>query len=98
VKANLITLQLQSIPSLFCLLSFKKAALFLTNLYNNFQAWINPMSGKIVVDGCSLLNEALKLMRPDDQTNIYAKLAKIKAIKPVDHGYNIVKWHSAMES
>ncbi len=56
------------------------------------------MSGKIVVDGCSLLNEALKLMRPDDQTNIYAKLAKIKAIKPVDHGYNIVKWHSAMES
>jgi uncharacterized iron-regulated protein len=37
-------------------------------------------------------------MRPDVQTNVYAKLAKIKAIKPVDHGYNVVKWHSAMES
>jgi hypothetical protein len=51
-----------------------------------------------VVDGCSLLNEALKLMRPDVQTNVYAELAKIKSIKPVDHGYNVVKWHSAMES
>jgi hypothetical protein len=32
------------------------------------------------------------------QINVYAKLAKIKNIKPVDYGYNIVKWHSAMES
>ncbi len=37
-------------------------------------------------------------MRPDVQTNVYAKLAKIKAIKPVDHGYIKVKWHSGMES
>jgi hypothetical protein len=51
-----------------------------------------------VVDSRSLLNEVLKLMRPDIQTNVYAELAKIKNIKPVDYGFNIVKWHSAMES
>ena len=50
------------------------------------------------MDGRSLLNKTLKFMRPDVQTNVYAKLAKIKAIKPVDHGYNIVRLHSAMES
>ena len=55
-------------------------------------------SDEVVVDGHSLLNEALNLMYPDVQTNVYAELAKIKAIKPVDHGYNVVKWHSAMES
>ena len=60
--------------------------------------WIDPLSDEIVVDGRSLLNEVLKLMRPDVQTNVYAELAKIKNIKPVDYGYNIVKWHSAMES
>jgi len=64
---------------------------------NGYQ-WIDPLSDEIVVDGRSLLNEALKLMRPDVRTNVYAELAKIKAIKPVDHGYNVVKWHSAMES
>ena len=64
----------------------------------NAYQWIDPITDEIVVDGCSLLNEALKLMRPDVQTNVYAELAKIKAIKPVDHGYNVVKWHSAMES
>ncbi len=37
-------------------------------------------------------------MCPDVQTNVYAELAKIKNIKPVDFGFNIVKWHSAMES
>jgi hypothetical protein len=37
-KANLTTLQPQSILTLFCLLSFKKMALFSTNSYNNFQA------------------------------------------------------------
>ncbi len=37
-------------------------------------------------------------MRPDVQTNVYAKLAKINAIKPINHGYNMVKWHSTMES
>ena len=64
----------------------------------NAYQWIYPLSDEVVVDGRSLLNEALKLMLPDVQTNVYAELAKIKAIKPVDHGYNIVKWHSAMES
>jgi hypothetical protein len=37
-------------------------------------------------------------MRPDIQKNIHAKLAKINAIKPVEPGYNMVKWHLAMES
>jgi hypothetical protein len=36
-------------------------------------------------------------MRPDIQTNVYAELAKIKNIKPVDYAFNIIKWHSAME-
>jgi hypothetical protein len=40
----------------------------------------------------------LKLMRPDAQTNVYAELAKIKSIKLVDYTFNIIKWHSAMES
>jgi hypothetical protein len=51
-----------------------------------------------VIEGPSILNETLKLMRPDVQTNVYAKLAKINAIKPINHGYNMVKWHSTMES
>jgi len=67
-------------------------------IWENAYQWIDPFSDEIVVDGRSLLNEALKLMRPDVQTNVHAELAKIKAIKPVDHGYNVVKWHSAMES
>jgi hypothetical protein len=66
-------------------------------IQENLFQWIDPLSDKIVVGGRSLLNEALKLMRPDVQMNVYAELAKIKAIKPVDHAYNIVKWHSAME-
>jgi hypothetical protein len=37
-------------------------------------------------------------MRTDIQTNVYAELAKIKAIKPVNHANNIVEWHLAMES
>jgi hypothetical protein len=37
-------------------------------------------------------------MHPDVQTNVYPEHAKIKAIKTVDHGYNMVKWHSTMES
>jgi len=67
-------------------------------IQENTYQWIDPLSDEIMVDGRLLLNEALKLMCPDVQTNVYAELAKIKAIKPVDHGYNIVKWHSAMES
>jgi hypothetical protein len=57
----------------------------------------DPFSNETIVDGCSLLNEVLKMMLPDVQTNVYAELAKIKNIKPVDHAFNIVKWHSAME-
>ncbi len=64
----------------------------------NAYQWIDPLSDEILVDGHLLLNKALKLMRPDVQTNVYAELTKIKAIKPVDHGYNVVKWHSVMES
>ena len=48
----------------------------------NAYQWIDPLTDEIVVDGCSLLNEALKLMRPDVQMNVYAELAKIKSIKP----------------
>ena len=55
-------------------------------------------SNKIIDDSCSLLNEVLKMMRPDVETNVYAELAKIKSIKPVNHAFNIVKCHSAMES
>jgi hypothetical protein len=64
---------------------------------NLFQL-IDPLFNEIVVDGRSLLNEALKLMCPDVQTNVNAELAKIKAVKPVNHAYNIVKWRLAMES
>ncbi len=67
-------------------------------IQENAYQWIDPLSDEIVVDGRLLLNEALKLLHPDVQTNVYAKLAKIKAIKSVDHGYNIVKWHLSMES
>ncbi len=64
----------------------------------NAYQWFESLSNEIVVDGCLLLNEALKLMRPGVQTNVYAEPAKIKAIKPVNHGYNVVKWHLATES
>ncbi len=37
-------------------------------------------------------------MRPDIQTNVYVELAKIKNIKLVDYAFNIIKWHSAMQS
>jgi hypothetical protein len=60
--------------------------------------WIDPISDEIITDGHSLLNEVLKLMHPDIQTKVYAELAKIKAIKPADYGFDIVKWHSAMET
>jgi hypothetical protein len=66
----------------------------LENLYQ----WIDPISDEIMIDSHSILNKTLKLMRPYVQTNVLAKLAKIKAIKPVNHGYNVVKWHSLMES
>ncbi len=37
-------------------------------------------------------------MRMDVQMNVYAELAKIKSIKPVDYAFNIIKWHFTMES
>jgi hypothetical protein len=63
----------------------------------NFQ-WIDPFSNETVDKSCLLLNEVLKMMCPDVQTNVYAELAKIKSIKLVNHAFNIVKLHSAMES
>jgi hypothetical protein len=60
--------------------------------------WIDPFSDETVDNGCLLLNKVLKMMHPDVQTNVYAELTKIKSIKPVDHAFNIVNWHSAMES
>jgi hypothetical protein len=66
-------------------------------LENSYQ-WIDPISDEIVINGCSILNETLKLMHPDIQTNVYTELAKIKAIKSFNHGYNMVKWHLVMES
>ena len=56
--------------------------------------WTDPISDEIINDGHLLLSEVLKLMRPDVQTNGYAD----KAIKPSDCGFDVVKWHSAMES
>jgi hypothetical protein len=41
-------------------------------IQENAYQWIDPLSDEIAVDGRSLLNEALKLMRPDVQTNVYA--------------------------
>ncbi len=67
-------------------------------IQENLFQWIDLLSDEIVINGCSLLNEALKLMHPDVQTNVYAELAKIKAPKPVFHAYNIIKWHSTTES
>ena len=81
------------------ILAFQTMAMLTPNAWatikiqENAYQWIDPLSDEIVVDHRLLLNEALKLMCPDIQTNVYAKLAKIKAIKPVDHGYKIVKWH-----
>jgi hypothetical protein len=34
-------------------------------IQENAYQWIDPLSDEIVVDGCLLLNEALKLMHPD---------------------------------
>jgi hypothetical protein len=53
---------------------------------------------EIVEDGCSLLNEVLKLMHLDVQANVYMELAKIKSIKPINYAFKMVKWHSAIES
>jgi hypothetical protein len=60
--------------------------------------WADPLPNETIDDGHSLLHKVLKLMRPDVQTSVYSDLAKIKSIKPVDYAFNIVKWHSTMES
>jgi hypothetical protein len=67
-------------------------------IHKNKYQWTDPLPKKTIDDGCSLLNEVLKLMHPDVQMNVYAELAKIKSIKPVDYAFNIIKWHFAMES
>jgi hypothetical protein len=51
--------------------------------------WIDPISDEIITDSHSLLNEVLKVMRPDVQSNVHAELAKIKAIEPADYGVDI---------
>jgi hypothetical protein len=68
------------------------------NLHKSKYQWTDPLPNETIDDGRSLLNEVLELIRPDVQTNVYAELAKIKTIKPVDYEFNIIKWHSAMES
>jgi hypothetical protein len=60
--------------------------------------WTDPLPNETINDGCSLLNKVLKLIHPDVQTNVYAELAKIITIKPVDYAFNIIKWDLAMES
>jgi hypothetical protein len=60
--------------------------------------WTDPLTDEIVEDGRLLLNEVLKLMRPDVQANVYMELAKIKSIKPFNYAFNMVKWHSAIKS
>jgi hypothetical protein len=60
--------------------------------------WTDPLPNETINDGRSLLHKVLKLMHPDVQTNVYSELAKNRSIKPVDYAFNIVKWHSAMES
>jgi hypothetical protein len=67
-------------------------------IHKNKHQWVDPLANETIDDGHSLLNEVLKLIRPDVQTNVYAELAKIKTIKPVNYAFNIIKWHLAMES
>ena len=67
-------------------------------LHKNKYQWVDPLPNETIDDGRSFLNEVFKLIRPDVQTNVYAELAKIKMIKPFDYAFNIIKWHSAMES
>jgi len=58
----------------------------------------DPQTDETVEDGHSLLNKVLTLMCPDVQANVYMELSKIKSIKPVDYAFNMIKWHSAIES
>ncbi len=67
-------------------------------IHKNRYQWTDPLPNETIDDSHSLLNEVLKLMRPDVQTNVYTELAKIKSIKLVDYAFNIIKWHFALES
>ena len=60
---------------------------------NKYQG-VDPLPNETIGDGHSLLNKVLKLIRPNIQTNVYAELAKIKTIKPVDYAFNIIKWQN----
>jgi hypothetical protein len=57
-----------------------------------------PQTDETVKEGSSILNKVLKLMCPDAQANVYMKFAKIKSVKPVNYTFNMIKWHSAIES
>jgi hypothetical protein len=59
----------------------------------NSYKWIDPISDEIVIDTRSILNETLKLMRPDIQKNIYAKLAKIK---PLNLSTMVTTWSNGV--
>jgi hypothetical protein len=67
-------------------------------IHKNRYQWTDPLPNKTIDDSCSLLNKVLKLIHPVVETNVYTELAKIKSIKLVDYAFNIIKWHSAMES
>jgi hypothetical protein len=67
-------------------------------IHKKAYSWTDPLTDKIVEDGCLVLNEILKLMHPDVQANVCMELAKIKSIKPIDSTFNMVKWHSAIKS
>jgi hypothetical protein len=67
-------------------------------IHKNAYVWTNPQPDELVKDGCLLLKESLKLMRLNVQENVYMELVKIKSIKPVDYAFNMVEWHSAIES
>jgi hypothetical protein len=69
-----------------------------TKLHKNKYLWIDPLPNKMIDDGRSLLNEVLKLICQDVQTNVYSELAKIKTIKPVNYAFNIIKWHLVMDT
>jgi hypothetical protein len=58
----------------------------------------DPQTYETVEDSHSPLIKALKLMRSDVQVNVYMELAKIKSIEPVNYTFNMIKWHSAIES
>ena len=68
----------------------------LIKIHKRAYQWTHPLLDEVVIDGCSLLNPQAHAFG-FFKTNVYAELvAKIKAIMPVDHGHNIVKWHLSM--